>query len=371
MTDRAQCILLVDDVEANLVALEALLGDMKCEFVRASSGNEALRQLLKREFAVVLLDVQMPGMDGFEVARLARQHPGTRDVPIIFVTAMNASEESSLRGYETGAVDLLFKPINGYVLRSKVHVFLELDRSRRKLADEIEAHKKTLADMEAFNYSVSHDLRAPLRRVDGFSQILLESQEARLDEEAKGHLRVIRGAAQRMGQLIDDLLRLSKISRAEIKRRDVDLSALGASIFTELRNAEPAREVTTSVAPDIRVNADAGLLQIAIENLLRNAWKFTRGAARAAIEHGTEKQQGEAVFFVRDDGVGFDPTYAGKLFQPFRRLHSEEQFEGTGIGLAIVRRIIEHHGGRIWVESTPGKGATFFFTLARAPGSKL
>jgi len=204
-------VLIVDDVEANLIALDAALGSLDCDLVRASSGNEGLRALLRHDFAVMLLDVQMPGMDGYEMAAYARGNPSTRDVPIIFVTAMLEAEATALRGYGTGAVDFLFKPVNPYILRSKVQVFLDLYTSRRKLADTVAAHERTLADLEAFNYSVSHDLRAPLRPLDGFSQTLLEEYGKQLDETGRGYLTKIRSAAQRMGQLIDDLLRLSRI----------------------------------------------------------------------------------------------------------------------------------------------------------------
>jgi signal transduction histidine kinase len=354
-------VLLVDDLAANLVALEASLQNLDCELVRASSGNEALRLLLKRDFAVILLDVQMPEMDGFEVARLARQNPSTADVPIIFVTAMHETEEGLLRGYGSGAVDLLFKPVNAQVLRCKVEVFLDLYRGREKLAREVEAHKRTMAELDAFNDCVSHDLGAPLRPLQGFSKILLEDYADRLDATGQDYLRRIDAAATRMGQLIEDLLRLSRVTRAELRRQSVDLSAIAQSIFAEL--AAPDRQVEVAVGSDIRASCDPRLLRIVLENLLRNAWKFTRKTAGARIEFGMRSDGDKNVYFVADNGVGFDPTYARRLFQPFQRLHSSDQFEGTGIGLAIVRRIVSHHGGEIWAESTPSNGASFFFTL--------
>jgi signal transduction histidine kinase len=358
-------VLIVDDIEANLVALEAQLDTLDCEIVRAGSGNDALRALLRRDFAVMLLDVQMPGMDGYEVARLARSNRSTRDVPIVFVTAMHETEASVLEGYGSGAIDFLFKPINPHILMGKVRVFLELHESRRKLLDEIESHKRTLADFEAFNYSVSHDLRAPLRPLEGFAAVVLAENAGVLDERARDYLGRIRAAAVRMGQLIDDLLALSKISRTAVRRKPVDVGALAAEVVGELRAAEPAREVELVVAPGLSAMADARLLRIALENLLRNAWKFTRNRPRARIEVGA-RADGERAFFVKDDGVGFDPTYAARLFQPFQRLHRATEFEGTGIGLAIVNRIVGAHGGRIWAESSPDAGASFCFTLEPA-----
>ena len=365
----APSVLIVDDVEANLVALEALLESVPCEVVRAHSGNEALRQLLRRAFAVMLLDVQMPYMDGFEVARHARENSATSDVPIIFITAMHETPENALRGYSTGAFDFLFKPINPDVLRSKVQVFLDLHHSRNRLKDEIEAHRATLAELEAFNYSVSHDLRAPLRPLDGFSQALLDDYADRLDEKGVDYLRRIRAAAQRMGMLIEDLLELSRVSRAELRRQPVDLSTIVSSIVSELREGDPSRDVEVVIPPRVQVQGDARLLRIALENLVRNAWKFTNKRPQARLEFGVADRttaglvSGEPTYFVRDDGVGFDPTFAGKMFQPFQRLHKTTEFEGTGIGLAIVSRIVRRHDGRIWADSAPDRGATFFFTL--------
>ncbi|MBX3259148.1 MAG: response regulator [Labilithrix sp.] len=357
-------VLIVDDVEANLIAMEALLGGLDCVIVRAGSGNDALRWLLRHEFAAMLLDVQMPGMDGFEVARLARMNPRSREVPIIFVTAMLETDENLFLGYESGAVDVLFKPLNAHVLVSKVQVFLELDRSRRRLADEIEAHKRTLADLDAFNYSVSHDLRAPLRPLKGFSEILLEEHAQKLDDEGRRLLSRIATAADKMDHLIDDLLRLSKVSRVRPSAGlVVSLSDLAREIVAELRGDHPDREVDFVAAADLSAHGDASLLRIALENLLRNAWKFTTRSPNARIEVGSTTLGAETVYFVRDNGVGFDPRHGDKLFRAFQRLHSSADFEGTGIGLAIVERVIRHHGGRIWADAATDRGATFFFTL--------
>lgn len=358
-------VLLVDDIDANLVAMEAQLNNLPCDLIRASTGNEALKQLLKHEFAVMLLDVQMPEMDGYEVACLARENPTTRHVPIIFVTAMLGTDEGVLRAYGTGAVDFLFKPIDPYILRSKVRVFLDLYLLRKAIADEVDAHKKTLAELESFTYSVSHDLRAPLRPLYGFSTVLLEDYGDRLDEKAKDYLHRIAAAAHRMDQIIDDLLRLSKIGRTGIERQPVDLVPLAQSIVTDLRSNSPTRVVEFVAPPSLKVVGDLRLLQIALENLIRNAWKFTQKKAACTIELGSRLEHGERVYFVRDDGVGFAPAFMGKLFQPFQRLHSNSEFEGTGIGLAIVDRIIRRHDGRIWAEGSPDHGATFSFTLGQ------
>jgi len=279
---------------------------------------------------------------------------------------MHETEQNVLAGYGAGAIDVLFKPVNPEVLLSKVQVFLDLYRSKRRLADEIEAHKDTMRELEAFNFSVSHDLRAPLRHIDGFSQALLEEEAAHLGEQGKEWLGYIRGAVGKMSALIEDLLRLSRSGRSAIAPRELDLAALVGAVFDDLRREEPGRAVELVNAAAAPCQADAGLMRIVLENLVRNAWKFTKKRADAKVEFGVGQEHGEAVYFVRDNGAGFDPRYGDNLFQPFRRLHAASEFEGNGIGLAIVQRIIRRHGGRVWAESRLGEGATFYFTLAPA-----
>ncbi|HEY4688477.1 MAG TPA: cache domain-containing protein [Anaerolineae bacterium] len=218
-------------------------------------------------------------------------------------------------------------------------------------------------ELEAFSYSVSHDLRAPLRSIDGFSQALLEDHADRLNAEAQDHLRRIRAAAQHMAQLIDDLLTLSRLTRIEMRREAVDLSALARSIVAELQAADPTRAIEVVITDGLVVQGDARLLRVMLENLLGNAWKFTGKQPQARLEFGVTAQDGETVYFVRDNGAGFDMAYAGKLFGAFQRLHHLDEFPGTGIGLATVRRVIYRHGGRVWAEGAPEQGATFFFTL--------
>ena len=238
----------------------------------------------------------------------------------------------------------------------------QLNRDLERKAAELAAINR---ELEAFSYSISHDLRAPLRSVDGFSHALLEDYSGKLDAEGEDNLKRIRAASQRMGQLIDDMLRLSRVTRNEMEIRAVDLSALVRLIGAELREAEPAREVKFAIASDIVARGDPQLLKMALSNLIGNAWKFTGKSPVAKIEFGTTQQNGETAYFVRDNGSGFDMSYSDQLFGAFQRLHSASEFPGTGIGLAIVQRIIHRHGGRVWAESEVGKGATFYFTLSR------
>jgi PAS domain S-box-containing protein len=218
-------------------------------------------------------------------------------------------------------------------------------------------------ELESFAYSVSHDLRAPLRAIDGFALILVEDHADRLDDRGKDAVARVRAAAGRMGRLIDDLLSLSRIARADMTRAPVDLSALAASVVEDLRAASPDRDVVVEVEPGLRAEGDARLLRILLVNLLGNAWKYTAKKPRARVQVGRTTKDGVPAFFVRDDGAGFPGEYASRLFRPFERLHLEQDFSGTGIGLATVQRIVARHGGRVFAEGVEGKGATFSFTL--------
>lgn len=262
-------------------------------------------------------------------------------------------------------------------LTRREHELLSEERSRqlvesaddvRRLNEALERRATQLMsanlELEAFAYSVSHDLRAPLRSIDGFSQALVEDAGPALPEDARRHLDRIRAATLRMSHLIDDMLALSKVSRAEMKRTPVDLSDLAARTVAALRHQAPTRDVTVTIAPDMTAEGDARLLRVALENLLDNAWKFTSRRDRPQIEVGrTSGQDSTPIFFVRDNGTGFDPAYADKLFGPFERLHAASDYPGTGIGLATVQRIVHRHGGRVWAEAEPNRGACFYFTL--------
>ncbi len=232
-------------------------------------------------------------------------------------------------------------------------------RRRKELEDANATAQAAVRELEAFSYSVAHDLRTPLRTVDGFSQALLEDYGDRLDATGRDYLARSRSAAQRMGHLIDDLLALARLSRIQLARESIDLAHFVREADTRLRQAQPGRRVDLTVHEPLRADADPRLIALVLDNLLGNAWKFSRPRAIAHVEVG---RRGDA-YFVRDDGVGFDPQYAAALFLPFKRLHAAREFEGTGIGLATVARAIQRHGGRIWAEATPDGGATFFFTL--------
>jgi signal transduction histidine kinase len=379
-------ILLVDDQPANLLALEAMLQGLDQNLVKAESGREALKWLLTHDFAVILLDVKMPDMDGFETAAMIRERDKSRDTPIIFLTAADKTHTEAVRGYAVGAVDYLVKPVVPEFVRSKVSVFVELAKKSellRRQAEQLrrgEQAARELAEtraelvrdlehknqeLESFSYAVSHDLRAPLRRIEGFSRAVLETQEERLDGAGRRFFERIQEASRQMAQLIDDVLHLSKVTRAELRQQEVDLSALASATLDRLRESEPERVVEVRVRPGVMVVGDGQLLRVALANLLENAWKFTAREPAARIEFGLTAVLGEPTYFVRDNGAGFDMAYADRLFVPFQRLHLVSEFPGSGIGLATVQRIIHRLGGRVWAEGLLGQGATFYFTLGR------
>jgi light-regulated signal transduction histidine kinase (bacteriophytochrome) len=238
--------------------------------------------------------------------------------------------------------------------------YVTLLAKQKAVSAQLQASNQELA---AFAYSVSHDLRAPLRAIDGFSQALLEDCAEQLDDQGKVYLRRVRANVQHMGELIDALLTLSRLTRVEMNRESVDLSALVRDIAAELQKREAQRQVEFVIEDDLLVDGDPGLLQVALENLLDNAWKFSSKRPQARIEFRVMDHEGQTAYFVRDDGAGFDMAYADKLFGAFQRLHSMNDFSGTGIGLATVQRVIHRHGGQLWAEAAPNQGATFYFTL--------
>ncbi|HZR24771.1 MAG TPA: ATP-binding protein [Vicinamibacterales bacterium] len=242
------------------------------------------------------------------------------------------------------------------------HLLFAREISRREVVER--ALHDANRELESFSYSVSHDLRAPLRSIDGFSEALLEDAGPALTPETRSHLERIINAARRMSLLIDDLLALSRVSRAEMKREQVDISDLAAHIVADLRRADPDRGVVVEIAPDLRAVGDGQLIRLALQNLIENAWKFTSRKPRSVIAVGRARDEdGAGAFFVRDDGAGFDPEYTDKLFGPFQRLHAASEFPGTGIGLATVQRIVHRHGGHVWAEGQLQQGACFYFTL--------
>jgi two-component system, NtrC family, sensor kinase len=382
-------ILAVDDSITYLYELTSALRGEGYDVVLARSGEEAIELLGVQTVDCILLDLLMPGISGVETCRRIKAAPAVREIPIIMLTALD-DREAMIQGLGAGADDYISKSSEFEVLKARVRAQIRrkqfedenrrfreellckeleaadaraahtLAETRAALVDELERKNR---ELEAFSYSVSHDLRAPLRTIDGFSAAILEDCADRLGPASTNDLHRVRAAAQRMGSLIDDLLKLSRVGRAGLNRDRVSLSELARAVLIELQKSDPNREVEVDLQDNLVADADGRLLRIALENLFGNAWKFTAKVARSRIQFGGEPSNGGPVYFVRDNGAGFDMTYADKLFRPFQRLHTEGDFPGTGIGLATVHRIVDRHGGRVWAESAVGGGTTMYFTL--------
>jgi len=353
--------------------------------ILAANGEEGLARFLVQRPHLVVTDLLMPMMDGLEMAEAIRLVDPT--VPVIAVTAFDRPEYL-LRSIEVGIDRYVLKPVQADRLhqallhcagnlrqqeqlrRNEAQILAlneQLERRVRERTAQLEAANQELA---AISYSISHDLRAPLRAIDGFSHILLEGYGSLLDAEGRRYLERVRLGTQRMGHLIDGLLKVFRVSRRDLKRQPLDLSALARAVLDELGRRDPGRTVATVVRAGLAAAGDAQLVGLVLENLLENAWKFTAAAPAARIEFGAGAEAGEPVFFVRDNGTGFDMAYAAKLFGAFQRLHEPQEApeaQGAGIGLAIAARIVQRHGGRIWATAEPGAGATFCFTLPDSP----
>jgi len=381
-------VLAVDDSETYLQQLADALRSEGYEVILARSGEDALELLAVQQVDCVLLDLMMPGIGGRETCRRVKCVPAMRDIPIIMLTAVE-DREAMIEGLSAGADDYIAKSSDFDVVRARVlaqirrkqfedehrtvreqllrakyqaneaRTALEAAETRAALVEELKFKND---ELESFSYSVAHDLRAPLRSIDGFSLALLEDCGENLNEDGKQYLRYVRESAQHMARLIDDLLALSRVTRAELDRVEIDLSSIARSVAERLARAAPDRQVELLVVDQLVANCDGRLMTIVFENLIGNAWKFTGKRSNACIEIGATGEN-PRTYFVRDNGAGFDMSYASKLFGVFQRLHSAAEFEGTGIGLATVQRIVRRHGGRIWAEGEVGCGATFFFTL--------
>lgn len=485
-------ILIVDDKVNNIYALEQILDRPGRNLISVTNGNDALKIALNQEIDLIILDVQMPGMDGFEVAQILKSNKRTSETPIIFVTAELKDQRFVLKGFEEGAIDYLAKPLNPEITEAKVSVLLQLHRQQRELMEKNQAlenyallinnsadliciinsntfhveevndavydrlgytvpemkgsslldylsedgqtkvqqlardrqanfsfealmytkdnepryfswnvvHKQhawfangrditrqkkadfeinqlnknlerniaqlqlTNKELEAFSYSVSHDLRAPLRSINGYAQMIQEDHAHAFNEDAKRMLNVIRKNATKMGMLIDDLLAFSRMGRKEITRVPVEFNKLVEPVMADIRQTAPEKtKITAHPLPNTQ--GDPSLLSQVFINLISNAVKYSAKKENPEVEIGAEEKDDEIVYYVKDNGAGFDMQYVHKLFGVFQRLHSNEEFEGTGVGLAIVQRIIVKHGGKVWAEGKPGDGAVFYFSLPK------
>ena len=380
-------ILMVDDEPKNLLALEAVLESLDQTLVRATSGKEAFACLLKDDFAVILLDVQMPEMDGFEFASMVRARDKNRYTPIIFLTAVGKTESEMFRGYQVGAVDYMLKPFAPAILRYKVTVLVELHQKSTEIASlnvqlkeantglARRVQERTAAleersldllrsneELAQFAAVASHDLQEPLRTLSTYLQMFRENNRVQFSEEDKEFMEVVLDSARRMRALINDLLAFSQVGHGERKLEQVDCAALVAKTLAVLKNIIGEKSAKISVGPLPVLAAEPNLLGQVFQNLIENGLKFNDGSP-PAIEISAKKGAHDWVFQVRDHGIGIGPEYFDKIFKLFQRLHSRDDYPGTGLGLSICKKVVERLGGKIWLESLPGKGTSFFFSI--------
>ncbi|MCD5348822.1 response regulator [Kineosporia mesophila] len=356
------------------------------DVVQAQTGQEALELLAFQRCDCILIELEDDGADRLDVCRQVKAAPGVRDVPLI-VIGDDDQRQTMIDALDSGADDYVSSTADPRMLLARIRAQLQrkqiqdehrqiresllrkeieaaqaradaqIAQTRAAMVEELERKNQ---ELESFSYSVSHDLRSPLRAIDGFTTMLIEVVDEHLDDSGRHYSERIRASVKRMNEMIDDLIELSRVGRAALSRRPTDVGAMAAEILSDLAAGSPGRTVETVIEVDLSASADPRLLRNVLENLLGNAWKFSGQADRARVEVG-RAPNGD--FFVRDNGSGFDMSQAGRLFSPFQRLHKQSEFPGTGVGLATVHRIVERHGGRIWAESAPGQGATFWFTL--------
>lgn len=368
-------ILMVDDVPANLLALEAILEPLGQRLVQAQSGTEALRHLLSDDFAVILLDVNMPDMSGFEAATMIRSRPRSRTTPIIFLTGSAQTSDAMFEGYATGAVDYLMKPASPPMLRSKVEVFIQLAAAR--IALEKQVQEKALAaqelaaanaELDAFCAAVAHDLRTPLSQLLGFAQLLQITATDKLSPSEQQHLARILSVGQHMTGMVGDFLTFARMASVPLVLGDVDMSALVTWAMEEqLQSVGAPKDVEWRISDLPPARGDQAMLAHVWSNLISNALKYSAQSQPVRISlFGVDDGQ-ECVYWVTDNGVGFDASQSHRLFSAFSRLHTSHVYEGIGIGLSLVKRIVVRHGGRVWADSQAGQGATFYFSL---PSSK-
>jgi two-component system sensor histidine kinase/response regulator len=361
-------ILVVDDEKALMKALCEALVDEGFESVGFTSGNAALESIKQRNrFDLLLTDLMMPEIDGITLLHEALK----LDPQLVGIIMTGAGTiATAVEAMKKGALDYVLKPFKVstilpvigramLVRRLKIENE-ELLKGLQQRTAELEVANK---ELEAFSYSVSHDLRAPLRTITGFSKVLTEEHTSELSTEARRLLDIVNESTERMGQLIDDLLRLSRLSRKPLSKRSIPVSGLVQEVIADLDKQNKGRQIDFRIGNLPDCFGDRSLLKQVFVNLISNGLKFTQRTEKPVIEIQGEEKNDEKLYTVRDNGVGFDMRYVNRLFNAFQRLHSAEEFEGTGIGLSIVHRIITRHGGKIWAEAEPGQGAAFHFTL--------
>lgn len=384
-------LLLVDDQRENLVALESLLTFPEYKLTSVRSARDAMIALLKTEFALIVLDVEMPEMNGIELARVIKERQKTRDVPIIFLSAHHDAENDILSGYDVGAVDYVTKPLNAAILRSKVAVFAELYRKNRELkiansaleseiaerrqveaalqeANRIKSERtaelhETVQELEAFSYSIAHDMRAPLRAMQGFSEILREEHSDQLDKAGKEYLRRIGSAANRLDRLIQDVLSYTKVLRAPAPMQPIDLDRLTRDIIATYPDWQSPQADVVVVGTLPTVFGNEAFLTQCLSNLIGNGLKFQPAGRHPRVEVRAEPKEGAVRIWVVDNGIGIEAKNHGRIFGLFEQINAPDEYEGTGVGLTIVRKAVERMNGEYGFESSLGEGSRFWVEL--------
>ena len=359
--NRSIRVLAIEESGADLSHLFDALRDDRCDVLVASSEREARDLLSAHRVDCVLLPA---GAAGTLRERIAALH-----IPL-FVTLASDDAAMASRALDDGADECAPVSESPDLLRARLRALLRRTRAHEaQMAAMTGALARKDAELVSLNYAISHDLRAPLRAIDGFGRILQDECAGTLDGKRLDYLRRVTGAARELGVLIDDLLQLSRVGRAELRQGRLDLGEIARRVAGDLQAASP-RTVEVVIEDGLVAHADRTLMRLAVEHLIGNSWKFTAPAAAPRIEFRAEPVDGRPVFVVRDNGAGFDPSRAGKLFQPVQRLHTASEFEGAGIGLAVVHKIVDRHGGRVWADGRPGEGASVYFTLPPAPAGE-
>lgn len=399
-------ILVAEDSRTQAEELNFLLEQNDYSVTVANNGVEALEIMRQRKPTLVITDIVMPKMDGYALCRAIKADAELKDIPVVVVTSLSGIQDIG-KALECGADNFVRKPYDPKTLLARIDYILlnlELRKSkkvnvgmevmlhgkkhfitseREQIVDllisayeeainvNVELQERTVelananAELEAFSYSVSHDLRAPLRSIASFSDILSDEYGAQLNDKGKDYLQRVRASAANMGKIIEGLLNLARIKRTAMNKKSVNLSQIAHEIARDLKESDPARKVDFVIADKLTAECDPDLIRIVLQNLLGNAWKYTSKRPAARIEFNVDRSAKHRTFIIKDDGVGFDMAYANKLFGAFQRLHSVEEFEGTGVGLATVHRIVRRHGGDIWAKSEQGKSTAFYFTLVK------
>lgn len=350
-------ILIVDDVPENLQLLFEILSEEGHEVRRVLNGSQALKAAETDPPDLILLDIKMPLMDGYEVCKYLKQNEKTAFIPVIFLSALNDVLDK-VKAFSVGGSDYINKPFDVYEVLIRVDNQLKLLRTTQALENQNIELKVLNRDLESFNYMVSHDLRRPLTRLLGYSEFLLDSKLSKMELDET--IKIIMGAGKEIDQIITDLLHLATIGREKLYLESINLSDMVTGLLQSLQELEPERLVEIFVEPDLNVRGDRQLLKLALGNLVDNAWKYTRKTVAPCIRF---LQLEDGTYCIRDNGAGFELKSQEDVFAPFKRLHTEKEFHGTGIGLAIVHRIIQSHQGKIWCEAAVNEGAAFYFTL--------